>query len=93
MFRRNAILLVSAAILIGLAQRFFERHPPAVASSYAGTLGTPALFSRALFPRLKALSNGGAKGLIAELANDVSVYDFPGGELDIDSPADYTRLQ
>jgi molybdenum cofactor cytidylyltransferase len=64
-----------------------------VASAYSGTLGTPALFDSAWFPDLLQLSAGGAKTLIERHSTHVISIPFAKGGIDIDTPADYTRLQ
>lgn len=63
------------------------------ASAYAGTLGIPALFGRVYFAALLTLEGDrGAKALILSHPSDVVAVPFPGGELDIDTPADLDRL-
>ncbi len=66
---------------------------PIVASSYANTLGIPALFERSCFPALLALSGDhGAKEIILSRPNDVAAYDFPEGAIDLDTPSDAQLL-
>jgi molybdenum cofactor cytidylyltransferase len=66
---------------------------PIVASSYANTLGVPALFDRSCFERLLTLADdSGAKALIAERPYDVASIAFEEGAIDIDTPADLQRL-
>jgi molybdenum cofactor cytidylyltransferase len=65
-----------------------------VASSYAGTLGVPALFAAIHFPELRQLTGDrGAGALLAHYAQSVYSIPLPGGELDIDTPTDMQRLQ
>ena len=78
-------------LLRALAAEFRTSQPPAVASQYDGVASTPALFSRACFERLKALK-GGAKSLLLELGDAVKRCDFPNGNIDVDTYADYLRL-
>lgn len=67
---------------------------PVVASAYGEALGTPALFDRAVFPQLLALEGeAGAKKLIRALGSRIAQVDFPQGEIDIDTPADYTNFR
>ena len=80
---------VSPANLQALAGVFDRKMSPAVASQYAGTLGTPALFSRKLFEQLKALKSGGAKTVLNELGAAVQACDLAGGEIDLDTMAEY----
>ncbi len=65
---------------------------PVIASEYAGTLGVPALFVRALFGELGALSGqqGAKKVILQHLENAVRV-PFPEGAHDLDTPQDVTR--
>ena len=66
---------------------------PIVASSYADTLGIPALFGRSCFDALLALpDDSGAKTLIESQRNDVAQIEFEKGAIDIDTPADFERL-
>lgn len=65
-----------------------------LACSYRATLGIPALFPRALFPELLALTGDrGARPVLQAHASDVVAVAFPGGELDLDTPADLERWQ
>jgi len=65
-----------------------------VASSYANTLGIPALFDRSCFKDLLALPDeAGAKKLIARPGSDVAAVSFEEGAVDIDTPEDFERLK
>lgn len=62
-----------------------------IASTYSGIRGVPALFPAARFPELRALTGDrGARGLL--LGAEVLEVPFPGGELDVDTPADREKL-
>jgi molybdenum cofactor cytidylyltransferase len=53
----------------------------------------PALFGRALFAELTRLEGrSGAKEVIRRHASDAHLLPFPGGEEDVDTPADFSRL-
>jgi molybdenum cofactor cytidylyltransferase len=66
---------------------------PIIASAYAETLGIPALFDRSCFPDLLGLKgDSGAKKIILARPHDVVSFDFPGGAIDIDTAADYKKL-
>lgn len=84
---------LTAEHLRGLLGLFAAQSPAAiVASSYAGTKGTPAIFPRAAFARLLALrGDKGARSVIAEPPCAVVMLPFKGGEVDIDSPGDLAR--
>lgn len=59
------------------------------AAEYGGQIGVPALFDEIYFRRLKALrGDDGARGLLREQPEAVARVPFPGGEADVDSPAD-----
>ena len=65
---------------------------PAAAASYAGRLGTPAIFHERLFADLMKLSGDrGARQLLQELGPEVAVLPFEEGALDIDTEEDYQR--
>jgi molybdenum cofactor cytidylyltransferase len=64
-----------------------------VASSYAGTLGVPALFDRSCAEELLGLDDAdGAKSIILSNHDRVAEFPFPQGKIDIDTFADYERL-
>jgi molybdenum cofactor cytidylyltransferase len=84
---------VTAAVLAQLIQLHLTSGKPIVASAYATTLGIPALFDRSCFPDLLRLKgDSGAKGIILARPQDVAPFDFPAGEIDIDTAADYEKL-
>ena len=84
---------VDANILSGLRAKRAETKKPIVASSYAQTLGIPALFARNYFDELFVLDDdAGAKQVILNHRNDVAEYPFPEGAIDIDTAADYEQL-
>jgi molybdenum cofactor cytidylyltransferase len=84
---------VTAAHLRALVLAWRKTHRSIVASSYAGALGVPALFAAAHFAELRELSGDrGAGPILARHAKSVYAIPLPGGELDIDTPADLTRL-
>src|SRR6478735_8540378 len=63
------------------------------ASAYAGTVGTPALFTQKYFDALLSLKGDeGAKKIVTANADDVATIDFPQGAIDIDTQQDYKAL-
>ena len=85
--------LVDASIVAGLRAKHVETKKPIVASSYAQTLGIPALFARNYFDDLFVLDDdAGAKQVILNHKNDVAEYPFPDGAIDIDTAVDYEQL-
>jgi molybdenum cofactor cytidylyltransferase len=84
---------VNAAVFTQLMQLRLATGKPIIASAYAETLGIPALFDRSCFPDLLRLNgDSGAKGIILARPHDVASFDFPAGEIDIDTAADYEKL-
>jgi molybdenum cofactor cytidylyltransferase len=85
---------VTAAHLRALVLAWRKTRRSIVASSYAGTLGVPALFAANHIAELRELSGDrGAGPLLTRHAGSVYPIPLPGGEVDIDTPADLTRLQ
>jgi molybdenum cofactor cytidylyltransferase len=74
----------------------FESQFAAViaASSYAGVQAVPAVFPRVTFAGLRALrGDRGARSVIESAPCPVVAIEFPGGEVDIDSPEDLALLE
>jgi len=85
---------VSSQIINQIVAAYRFTGKPIVASEYAGTLGVPALFSRAFFPELMALgASEGAKHLIKKYFHKVFPVPFAEGAIDIDTPKDYQQFQ
>jgi molybdenum cofactor cytidylyltransferase len=84
---------VSASLLRELTDAYEKSKKQIVAASYAGTIGTPALFDQSMFQSLLALEgDAGAKKLMKENAGFLATVAFPMGTLDIDTEADYAAL-
>jgi molybdenum cofactor cytidylyltransferase len=84
---------VTAAVLTRLIQLRLTSGKPIIASAYAETIGIPALFDRSCFRDLLRLKgDSGAKGIILTRPHDVASFDFPAGHIDIDTAADYAKL-
>ena len=65
-----------------------------VASSYAKTLGVPALFTRSVFQELLLLDDdAGAKSIVLRNPERVASLSFPEGEIDIDIWEDWEKLE
>jgi CTP:molybdopterin cytidylyltransferase MocA len=81
--------------LRALLEAFGAQVAPAiVASAYAGVLGIPAVFPREVFAELHALRDDkGALSLLMRPPCPLVALPFPGGEIDIDLPADLARLE
>jgi molybdenum cofactor cytidylyltransferase len=84
---------VTADIISGLVAAHRATRRPVVASTYGGSFGVPALFARALFAELARLEGAaGAKQVIKKHAAEAHFLSFPGGEVDLDTPGDLSRL-
>lgn len=65
-----------------------------VASSYANTLGVPALFSRSFFQELLSLRDeAGAKSIILRNRKRVVEFPFPEGAIDVDTRDDWEKVK
>jgi molybdenum cofactor cytidylyltransferase len=85
--------LVSAQFLDRLVAVRQTSGKGIVAAEYGGEAGVPALFSRAYFPELAALSGcRGAKPVIARHAKYTERIPLPEAALDIDRQEDVQRL-
>ena len=83
---------VNQILLQHMINKIHETECTIVCCRYGGRLGTPAAFQQSLFERLLELKgNRGAKQII-ESSADKKIIEFPGGELDIDQPADLDLL-
>ncbi len=81
--------------LQALIRYFIEHHGARIiASSYAGIVGTPAVFPASAYPGLYALNGDqGARSLLAECNLSIVSVPFERGEIDIDLPADRALLE
>jgi molybdenum cofactor cytidylyltransferase len=83
--------LVDLTAIAALIEAFHRTGAAAVAAGYAGTVGVPAVFGRAMFPALLSLDPAaGAKRLLG--GPDVVAIDLPVAAVDVDTPADYQQL-
>ena len=84
---------VSAELLKQLIHEQEHTGKAIVASSYAGTLGIPALFTKAMYSQLFDLQGDmGAKKIIQQHRRDTATIDFPQGNIDIDTTEEYRQL-
>jgi CTP:molybdopterin cytidylyltransferase MocA len=71
-----------------------QAEPGIVASTYDGVFGVPAVFPREVFAELRALrGDKGARALLVQPPCPLVALPFPGGEIDIDLPADMAHLE
>jgi CTP:molybdopterin cytidylyltransferase MocA len=73
----------------------WQRQPDsAVAASYEGHTGVPAIFPRHAFPLLLALRGDvGARPVLSQLADRVVRVPMPNAAIDIDTPEDLRKLE
>jgi molybdenum cofactor cytidylyltransferase len=84
---------VTPEVISGLVAAHRATGSPVVASTYGGSFGVPALFSRALFAELSLLEGAaGAKQVIKRHASEAHFLPFDEGEVDVDTPDDFSRL-
>jgi molybdenum cofactor cytidylyltransferase len=84
---------VTAEVVSGLVAAHRATGSAVVASVYGGGFGAPALFGRALFTELALLEGAaGAKQVIKRHAAEAHLLPFRGGEVDVDTPDDFSRL-
>jgi molybdenum cofactor cytidylyltransferase len=84
---------VTADVIYGLVAAHRVNGSAVVASQYGGSFGVPALFDRRLFAELMRLEGkSGAKEIIKRHASDTHFLPFAGGEVDVDTPDDFSRL-
>lgn len=84
---------VDAKLLLQLVEKYLETGKPVIASKYAGTFGTPALFDKTIFAALLTLKgDAGAKKIMKENEAMLDFIDFPNGNVDIDTAGDYEAL-
>lgn len=97
---KNVLIMVcdqpklNVAVLRALIAAHRNSGARITASSYAGTIGVPAIFSAEMYEGLWALDRDqGAKSVIGRHSKDVKIVEFPGGEIDIDTPEEMARLE
>ena len=84
---------VDAKLLNNLITKHKDTRQSIVASSYANTLGTPALFHQSLFSELLVLEGeSGAKSLIKKYSLQSGFVSFDQGSIDIDTRENYRNL-
>jgi molybdenum cofactor cytidylyltransferase len=85
---------VEAKTITALISEQDKTGKPIVVSSYANTLGVPALFDDSCFKALLSLpDDSGAKSLITARPDDVAAVGFEQGAIDIDTPEDFEQLR
>jgi molybdenum cofactor cytidylyltransferase len=84
---------VTSELLRAMIAAFAAARPPVVACSYAGAVGVPALFDRALFAEVRGLSgDAGAKRVVESHRAALVTVPAPEAALDVDTALDARRL-
>jgi molybdenum cofactor cytidylyltransferase len=84
---------LDASILRNLMASHAKGRSAITASRYHGTLGVPAIFSRAIFSELMQLTGDqGARRILQHHFEEVASVEFPGGEFDLDTADDLASL-
>ena len=84
---------VTSAVISSLLAAHHTTGSSIVASAYGEGVGVPAVFSRTLFTELTQLAgSSGAKEIIKRHASEAHFLPFPEGEVDIDTPSDFSSL-
>jgi len=84
---------VSAELFRQLIAAYQHSDSLIVASAYAGTFGTPALYDASYFKDLLALQGPeGAKKILQEHKTTLALVPFEKGNIDIDTMDDYQKL-
>ncbi|HTQ37014.1 MAG TPA: nucleotidyltransferase family protein [Steroidobacteraceae bacterium] len=85
---------ITAFDLQRLAAAWRRQPDSAIAASYAGHTGVPAVFPRHAFPLLLALRGDvGARPVLSQLADRVLRVPMPNAAIDIDTPEDLLQLE
>lgn len=85
---------VTSALLNNIIMAHHKTKKPIIACSYENTYGSPVFFHRSMFYELLQLKGDvGARGLIKQHIDEVEIISFPKGDIDIDTQADYEKLQ
>jgi CTP:molybdopterin cytidylyltransferase MocA len=80
--------------LMAISATWHRKPGSIVASAFAGTVGPPAIFPRALFPALTELrGDRGARGIIDTHREIVELVECEAAAVDIDRPGDIDQLR
>lgn len=83
-------VMVEAVLLNTLIDTYQSLNHKIVACKYAETIGSPALFDKSVISDLLKLEgNAGAKKVMEKHKEDLTLIDFPGGTIDVDTLDDY----
>lgn len=86
-------VFITADIFENLHRKWRITNKGIIASNYASTTGTPALFNKKYFNELLSLQgNKGAKPILMSHNDDIDTITFELGYIDIDTEKDYRDL-
>jgi molybdenum cofactor cytidylyltransferase len=84
---------VTPKVVSSLLAAHHTTRKPVIASAYGESFGVPAVFSRTLFRELMGLAgSSGAKEVIKTHFSEAHFLPFPEGEVDVDTPDDFSCL-
>jgi len=84
---------VSSSLFKKLYQTQKDSGKTIIACAYADTIGTPVLFTDKYFEAILSLQGEqGAKKILQANQEHLAVVEFPEGQIDIDTPADFENL-
>jgi molybdenum cofactor cytidylyltransferase len=84
---------VTPKVVSSLLAAHHTTRKPVIASAYGESFGVPAVFSRTLFRELMGLAgSSGAKEVIKRHFSEAHFLPFPEGEVDVDTPDDFSCL-
>lgn len=84
---------VTPSLLNDLIKVHRDTGNPIITCSYANTFGPPTFFHKELFNELLQLKGDtGARKMIRQYPEQVSIIPFPQGNIDIDTQSDYESI-
>lgn len=87
-------VMVEAVLLNTLIDTYQSLNHKIVVCQYADTIGPPAIFDKTIFSDLLSLEgNAGAKKVMDRYKENLFLFDFPDGKMDIDTMEDYRTYQ
>ncbi|MEO1297146.1 MAG: nucleotidyltransferase family protein [Cyanobacteria bacterium J06636_16] len=85
--------LISTDLIEQLIALYDKSNQPIIASQYGGITGIPVLFDRSFYSELLLLQGDrGAKKIIQKHRDLVATIEFPEGEIDLDTFAEYQQF-
>ena len=83
---------LKVSVLNKLIKKAQEKPDHIIASSYADTIGTPAIFGNIFFESIREISDDqGARSLFGKFSDQIIKVPFPKGDFDLDTPEDLVK--